>query len=272
MPAAYRRAASFSLSRMLSTSNPYQILVRSFVLPLLHAPFLEVALNAAPLPTSTMLQPSSLSASASLRTIQTFITNTDPSPTLISTLLSPVLPSLYALLESLEHNKTVDPTLREGVRGLLATWGRIVEAEEGVALLWACVENPGMDWAIDAAGELSIIERCVPSSSSSIHSPNAHKVVISTCRTEKGPSLTIFTPEDLRRAEETGEMNADANIFDLRPDPTVFVRYLKMLDRVDVSSELFVRLLEAYREAKSDTNSDPMRYVDSTTCPLSSHY
>lgn len=81
----------------------------------------------------------------------------------------------------------------------------------------------------------------------------------------------MFTPEDLKRAEETGQMDVDANILDLRPDPTIFVRYLKSLDRVEVSSELFVRLLEAYRETKSDTDSDPTRYVDSTAC-LASRY
>lgn len=79
-----------------------------------------------------------------------------------------MLRSLYALFESLERHKTVDPALREGVRGLLETWGRIVESEEGVAVLWACVENPGSDWAIDIAGEMSIVERYGSSSSSCI--------------------------------------------------------------------------------------------------------
>ena len=69
----------------------------------------------------------------------------------------------------------------------------------------------------------------------------------------------MFTPEDLKRAEETGEMDVDANILDLRPDPTLFARYLKSVDRVDISSELFARLLEAYRESKVEITADPMR-------------
>lgn len=164
----------------------------------------------------------------------------------------------------------MDPALREGVRGLLATWGRIVESEEGVAVLWACVENTGSDWAIDISGEMSVMERYDSSSSSHILSLNTYNSTTLSSRTEKEPSLSMLTPEDLKRAEETGQMDVDANILDLRPDPTIFVRYLKSLDRVDISSEFFVRLLEAYRETKSDTDSDPMRYADSTACPLSS--
>lgn len=75
------------------------------------------------------------------------------------------------------------------------------------------------------------------------------------------PSLSLFTPEDLRRAEEAGELDADANLFNLRPDPTQFVRYLKSIGRSDISSEIFVRLLEAYREVKAQAESDPLRYA-----------
>jgi hypothetical protein len=55
--------------------------------------------------------------------------------------------------------------------------------------------------------------------------------------------------------------NFDANIFGLFPDPLHFVRLLKDMDRVDVASDLFVRLLEAYRGEKSRSGSDSLRYV-----------
>ena len=74
------------------------------------------------------------------------------------------------------------------------------------------------------------------------------------------PQLHMFTPEDLRRAEETGEFDIDANILNLRPDPAHFVTFLKSLDRSDVVSDSFVRLLEAYRESKAAGDADPMRY------------
>lgn len=72
--------------------------------------------------------------------------------------------------------------------------------------------------------------------------------------------MSLFTPEDLRRAEESGELDSGSNIFHLRPDPIQFVDYLKSIDRVDISSDIFVRLLGAYQESKGNSESDPMRY------------
>lgn len=65
----------------------------------------------------------------------------------------------------------------------------------------------------------------------------------------------------MRKAEEAGEFDADANILHLRPDPVHFVRYLKSIDRPDVTSDIFVKLLEAYRGSKGTSDSDPMRCV-----------
>lgn len=71
--------------------------------------------------------------------------------------------------------------------------------------------------------------------------------------------LDLLTPEDLRRAEETGELDFDSNLLNLRPDPVHFVRFLKTIDRTDVSSDLFVKLLEDYREARVEGDANPMR-------------
>jgi hypothetical protein len=60
------------------------------------------------------------------------------------------------------------------------------------------------------------------------------------------------------------ELDTAANPLGLRPDPAQFVRFLRTVGRDDVSSDLFVRLLESYRELKSDADADPMRYVNPT--------
>jgi hypothetical protein len=73
--------------------------------------------------------------------------------------------------------------------------------------------------------------------------------------------LSFFTPESLQKAEEAGEFDSEANIMDLRPDPVGFVRYLKAVDRPDIASELFVNLLERYRELKARIDGDPLRYA-----------
>ena len=71
-------------------------------------------------------------------------------------------------------------------------------------------------------------------------------------------------------AEKNGELNIDSNLFDLRPDPAHFVGFLKMVNRPDISSSLFVRLLEAYRAVKSENRGDPLRYA-AITYPSSFH-
>ena len=71
--------------------------------------------------------------------------------------------------------------------------------------------------------------------------------------------MTLFTPEDLKKAEENGAFDVDANFLGLRPDPVHFVAFLKSLDRPDAASEIFVRLLEGYQELKSFIDGDPLR-------------
>ncbi|KAN0132796.1 hypothetical protein V8E53_009467 [Lactarius tabidus] len=231
---AYIRAASFSLSRMITTESNarYHSLVSGMLLSSLHDPILLVTPDL-----STSEEAKELTAVEAIQVIQIFLTNTDPSPNLVSTILSPIVTSLYALLETLAHVKTADPTLRELVRGLLVAWGRVVSTDEAVAILWACVEGQGGEWAIDIAGGV----RCVE---------NRH---------ENNQSLALFTPEDLKKAEESGALDVDANFLGLRPDPVHFVAFLKSLERPDASSEIFVRLLEGYWKLKSDDDGDPLR-------------
>jgi hypothetical protein len=102
-----------------------------------------------------------LSPLEAINIVQTFLTNTDPAPTLISTTLSPIATSLFALLGTLARVKTTDPTLRESVRGLLLSWGRVVPVEEAVAILWACLDGQGGDWAVDVSGDVRRVEKCV---------------------------------------------------------------------------------------------------------------
>ena len=114
----------------------------------------------------------------------------------------------------------------------------------------------GGDWSIDIGGEISRVNgKCVV-------------VRVHICcglnilrRPLHQDALSFFTPEDLRRAEEAGEFDINANILHLRPDPMEFVGYLKSVGRVDISSDIFVKLLEAYQEARRDSEADPTKYV-----------
>ena len=78
-------------------------------------------------------------------------------------------------------------------------------------------------------------------------------------RQEKDRSLALFTLDDLKKAEENGALDVDANFLHLRPDPVHFVAFLKSLDQPDAASEIFIRLLEGYWKLKSDHDGDPLR-------------
>ncbi|KAF7352810.1 RTP1-C1 domain-containing protein [Mycena venus] len=209
-PISYRRAAAFSISRMLAMP------ASSAVLSFLHPPLLAVSPASPP--------------RAALATIMTLVTNTDPSPALISSLLSPIVSSLYSLLYYLDQVKTSDPSLKELLRGLLGTWGRVIGATEAYAILWSVIDGQGGEWSVDLEGQITRLEK-----------------------SEKPTSLSLLTPAD------DDEVDLDSNILDLYPDPVHFVRFLKSIQRTDISSDLFVRLLESYRDSKIETNSDPTR-------------
>jgi hypothetical protein len=68
--------------------------------------------------------------------------------------------------------------------------------------------------------------------------------------------LDLLTPEDLKKTQDEGAL--DTNIFNLYPDPAHFVRFLKLLDRGDVVSDLFIKILEAYQQSKA-RNGDPLK-------------
>ena len=72
--------------------------------------------------------------------------------------------------------------------------------------------------------------------------------------------LALFTPEDIGKGEEI----MGDNFLDLYPDPAHFVQYVKSLDRLDMASELFVRLLEVYHSVDTEQDTDPSRCAAAT--------
>ena len=122
---------------------------------LLHDPILITTLDTS---TETV---TTLSPVEAIQAVQTLLANTDPAPTLVSTVLSPIATSLYALLSTLLDLRIADPTLRESVRGLLLSWGRVVPADDAVAVLWACIDGEGGHWTVDLAGNVKRVEKCV---------------------------------------------------------------------------------------------------------------
>ncbi|GLB33780.1 hypothetical protein LshimejAT787_0106640 [Lyophyllum shimeji] len=178
-------------------------------------------------------KPPSPTLSAALTTLITLVSNADPSPTLISALLSPITPTLYSLLHHMDKVKAIDPSLRESLRGLLVTWAKIIGTPDGVDILWLILQSEEQGWSVDLEGNIT--------------RDNV---------SDRPSALSLLTPEDVK-ADATEDFNLNTNILGLYPDPTHYVQLLRTIDRVDISSDLFVRLLEAYREHRS--KEDPTR-------------
>lgn len=98
-----------------------------------------------------------------ISTLRTLLINTDPSPSLLSTVFTPIASALYAIHECLNSKKTADPGLRETVEGLLGTWFRIVSTQEVEQVCWDIVEGEGGYWKVDIAGGITQAARYLSS-------------------------------------------------------------------------------------------------------------
>ncbi|KAG6893275.1 hypothetical protein C0993_001551 [Termitomyces sp. T159_Od127] len=135
----------------------------------------------------------------------------------------------------MDHVKTVDPSVRESLRGLMITWGKIVSNADGVRILWPILQSDEVKWTIDLEGNINRANE-----------------------SERLKPLSLLTPEDLKDSAEN-EYSIESNILGLYPGPTHFVQLLKVIDRADISSDLFVKLLEAYRDRNNDKDEDPTK-------------
>ncbi|TFK28768.1 hypothetical protein FA15DRAFT_633184 [Coprinopsis marcescibilis] len=233
LPGSYRKFGAFTLSQMLRTDKNLENQTNAVpvVCDTLHAPLLPGHYKRL----SATYEP--LTAQTALSRLIVLIANCDPSPEVISKLLSPIIPSLYSLLFHLASQKASDPQLKERIQGLLSTWGKIVDTPQAIHVLWLMIIEgaPPTNWTSDAEGKFSPCER-----------------------TDETDPLSLLLPGDKRRIEEDSDVNT--NLFDLYPDPAHFVAFLKSLDRGDIASELFIKLLEAYRNERAQGEAqNPMK-------------
>ncbi|KIJ57123.1 hypothetical protein M422DRAFT_238692 [Sphaerobolus stellatus SS14] len=233
-PPTHKQAAAFALSRILAPNFQHHAIAAGILLPLLHDPFLKSPpITEQPSNTSDGA-PSRLSPVETLKTLETFLLHADPSPTELSTLLNPIAPELYTLLGMYRSSKTADPSVREPLSALLSTWGRVVASSNVIAAVWKIVCGDGGNWDISLDG------------------------FVRSTRPPVQPSISLVTVASLE-GKSKDDIDINSNPFNLRPDPSQFVVFLKGLHRQDVSSEIFVRLLDGYEELKSSAGEEPMR-------------
>ncbi|KAF8490277.1 hypothetical protein JB92DRAFT_3010158 [Gautieria morchelliformis] len=231
IPSSHKRAAAFTLSRMLSATFQHHVITSGILLPILHTPF--VSPSAIEPSVTPQEQSPHLTPIEALQTLQAFLLHADPSPTELSTLLTPIAPEIYTLFCLYRSSKTADPNVRESLNVLWNTWGRIVSSPDAIDGLWKVITGCCGNWELGLDG-FTLLTTPVPP-----------------------PSLSLLAVSELE-ATSRDDVDINANPFNLRPDPPEFVAFLKTLDRKDVSSEIFVRLLNQYREL-NDGDEQPMR-------------
>lgn len=145
---------------MLAThsSQPYLEICARHLLSCLHDGFLQVRDSALESEPETS-QPFILTPSIAVSALGTLVANMDPHPASISRLLSPIILQLYSLLHHLDKIKTSDPGFRESLRGLLTTWGKIVEGSDGLDCLWSIYQNEEIYWKVDITGDIQQVQR-----------------------------------------------------------------------------------------------------------------
>ena len=257
-PVSHRRGAAFAISRLLTSPTTTPV-VNPILLPGIHTPFSVSHVESLPASSDP-----SKTASQSLALLTTLLLNTDPSPMLISTLLNPILVPLYSLLEFLsDHRGAVytDPGTKEMVEGLLRTWARVAVTSDATAGWWGVIQGTGgwglmdlrnessfyKEWAL-RNGELVVEQRSVVRSFLFTFSDLC--LCVSRRQSENIPSLTsLLNPQAV-----------SGNPLQMHPDPVQLVKFLKSVDRKEVSGALLVRCLNEYsalREAGDAVN--PLR-------------
>lgn len=231
---AHKRAAAFTLSRLLAPDFRHVRISRAIILRTLHLPLLSVSES----PSSPYM---------ALQLLIALVSRMDPSPPLLSTLLSPIVPALATLLEHFSGTRATDPELRVSVHGIFIAWGRVMSHEEATDRLWAVVLGAGGTWE----GTNETLHAVEPPQDDVLPSPEA-----------------LLMP-----AEQTGDMHdglLQGNVFMLRPDPAQFVSLLRDVGRDDITAALFIRALEACQSTHHGSTSsqtletqdvDPRKYV-----------
>jgi len=258
-PPAHKRAAAFSLSAMLSSSNPRDIqhLIVSWIL---HDPFFPPKLlhelpthrdlsdvEAKALELTTKVLP--LNAAAAFSTLSKIMAGADPSPAVMAATLGPVVPQLFSLSNYLTKTAIADPTMKELVTNILAIWARAAAKEDITNALMKVIDGEGFDWEIDEASELQVVDKQVNFLLTYI------LLTQLSCRPKKSLSFTLA---ELSQIQEDN-LDTDANPLHLHPDPTRFTSFLKNINRPEVTFQVFLRILDYQRKMEDDTDADPIR-------------
>jgi hypothetical protein len=185
-----------------------------------------------------------------------------PAPEWLDFLVRPILAPLVALYAALgrhsalslrdlrvsgagKNAQNAQPSLEADVLSLIKTWARVVDKDNGVKGLWAVVQSnldrSGM--ANEEGGGAALFwER----------EGEVARLVFG--RRDQHAEMTSQQIEEVDDA-----VDAALERLDLEPDPQAFARLLKEIERVDISSELFLLVLQAWRAESVVAQRTPLQ-------------
>ncbi|KAF4619552.1 hypothetical protein D9613_005233 [Agrocybe pediades] len=230
---SFKRATAFTIYRAIIPQNVSQKPSSNaeFVLNVFQRPFLDFTDPEMFQEKKYLLRPDE-----ALSALTVLLSNTEPSPLLLSRLLTPIISELYLLSYDIDQVKTADPSLKESINDLLLSWGKIIDRDEGSQALWAIIEGgKAGQWHFNLEGRFWKTENSEPQA-----------------------MPDIILPGRSKQETEGDEFDVNMNLFQLYPDPGHFVQLLKRLDRGDIASSIFIQLLENYRDRKGRKGEDSM--------------
>ncbi|CAK9786131.1 hypothetical protein CC85DRAFT_257343 [Cutaneotrichosporon oleaginosum] len=166
-----------------------------------------------------------------------------PSPDFVNFVVGPILPQIFALYVFLKPQPTTMKA-KEKEGGLaadtdlvLTSWGKLVGKDDGVKGVWSIITT-GRGWSVSEHGE-----------------------VLHFQRVGDGAELVYgypHTEESLKTEADSMEVDDQLGDLDLAPDPLVLADLLKKLGRADMSSEVFLRVLNEWR-VRASSDGDPLK-------------
>jgi hypothetical protein len=185
-----------------------------------------------------------------------------PAPEWLDFLVRPILAPLVALYAALGRHsalslrdlrvsgagkkaQSAQPSLEVDVLSLIRTWGRVVDKDNGVKGLWAVAQSTSDRSGManeEGNGAVLFWER----------QGDVARLVFG--RRDQHVEATSQIIEEVDDA-----VDAALERLDLEPDPQAFAQLLKEIERIDISSELFLMVLQAWRAESVVPQREPLQ-------------
>jgi hypothetical protein len=183
-----------------------------------------------------------------------------PAPDWLDFLVRPILAPLVALYAALgsalslrdlrisgagKKAHSAQPSLEVDALSLIKTWARVVDKDNGVKGLWAVVQSTS-----DRSGMAN-----EEGGGAALFWEREGEVARLVFGRRDQPAEATSQPKE----EVDDAVDAALERLDLEPGPQAFARLLRETERIDISSELFLLVLQAWRAESVVAKREPLQ-------------